>query len=97
MYVPQLPLPPPGALPFPEMLEGGDLLTNSAMTRLPFGVHRDNYINHAEALWDDALKAQVIAILNRDPPPDGPDGIDPAASNTVDIAFLVPLLLGGPG
>lgn len=97
IYIPQIPLPPPGALPFPEMLEGGDLLTNSAMTRLPFGVHRDNYINHAEALWDDALKVQVIAILNRDLQPGDLDGIDPPAHNTVDISFFVPLLLSGPG
>jgi hypothetical protein len=35
-YVPLLPVPPPGLVPFPEVLEGGDLLTNSALTRLPF-------------------------------------------------------------
>ena len=86
-YVPLMPLPPPGALPFPELLEGGDLLTNSAMTRLPFAVHQDNYLNHAEALWDDALKAQIIAILNR----------APLASKATDISFLTPLLLSGPG
>ena len=80
-------LPPPGALPFPELLEGGDLLINSAMTRLPFALHRDNYLNHAEALWDDALKAQIIAILNS----------APLALKTADISFLTPLLLSGPG
>lgn len=85
-YVPLMPLPPPGALPFPELLEGGDLLTSSAMARLPFAVHRDNYLNHAEALWDDALKAQIIAILNR----------APLALKTADISFLTPLLLSEP-
>jgi hypothetical protein len=86
-YIPLTPLPPPGALPFPELLEGGDLLTNSAMTRLPFAVHSDNYLNHAEALWDDALKVQIVAILNR----------APLARRTTDISFLTPLLLSGPG
>ena len=82
-YVPLVPLPPPGALPFPELLEGGDLLTNSLLTRLPFGVHWDNYINHAEALWDDVLKSQVLTVLN---------GI-PWELKTIDFTYLLLLLL----
>jgi predicted esterase len=66
-YVPLVPAPPAGLLPFPELLEGGDVLTNSVATRLPFAFHRDNYINHAEALWDSALQIQVLAILNQSP------------------------------
>jgi predicted esterase len=87
-YVPLLPLPPPGSLPFPELLEGGDLLTHSLLTRLPFAIHRDNPINHAEALWDDALQAQVAEIL---------DAVaQPVAE--IDLSFLTPLLLSGtPG
>jgi hypothetical protein len=65
---PQQPFPP--QLPFPETMNGvGDVLTAAALTRLPFSVHRDNPINHAEALWDGALKLQVVAILNRTPLP----------------------------
>ena len=72
VYVPLMPLPPPPplwpfvgvpVLPSPELLEGGDVLTHSLSTQLPFAVHRNNHINHAEALWDDDLKAQVLAIL----------------------------------
>jgi pimeloyl-ACP methyl ester carboxylesterase len=84
-YVPFLPLPPPGVLPLPELLEGGgDVLTSALLTLLPFAEHRDNYINHAEALWDDGLKGQVVEILNRTPQPVA----IPATS------FLAPLLLG---
>jgi pimeloyl-ACP methyl ester carboxylesterase len=84
IYVPLMPLPPPGAIPVPELLEGGDVLVNSAMTRLPFALHRDNYLNHAEALWDEGLKSQVLSILNRSPLPTAlvitnvdADGADP--------------------
>jgi len=84
VYVPLLPVPPPGLVPFPEVLEGGDLLTNSALTRLPFALHRDNYLNHAEALWNPALQAQVAAILGGTPLPQAlvvsnadRDGTDP--------------------
>jgi hypothetical protein len=45
----------------------GDVLTAASSTRLPFSMHRDNAINHAEALWDSALKMQVLAILNSAP------------------------------
>lgn len=90
-YVPVMPLPPPGSLPFPELLEGGDLLTNSALTRLPFAAHRDNYINHAEALWADDLKAQVLAIINSVPP----SLKVPPSLEKVDLSFLTPLLLSG--
>jgi pimeloyl-ACP methyl ester carboxylesterase len=51
----------------PELTEGrGDLLTADARTRLPFATHQTNPINHAEALWDAVLEAQVLRILGVD-------------------------------
>jgi Asp-tRNA(Asn)/Glu-tRNA(Gln) amidotransferase A subunit family amidase len=47
-----------------EIADGrGDMLTADARTRLPFAVHQTNRINHAEALWDPILHAQVLRIL----------------------------------
>jgi hypothetical protein len=79
-----LPIPPPIPL-LPELTPGaGDVLGSAASARLPFSVHRDNHLNHAECLWDDALKIQVAAILAQDPLPSPlvvscvtPDAADP--------------------
>ena len=50
-----------------ELTEGrGDLLTADARTRLSFAAHQTNPINHAEALWDPVLQAQVLRILGID-------------------------------
>jgi hypothetical protein len=52
-----------------ELTEGlGDLLTADSRTRLRFAdgtvaTHQTNAINHAEALWDPILQAQVLRIL----------------------------------
>jgi pimeloyl-ACP methyl ester carboxylesterase len=47
-----------------ELTEGrGDLLTADSRTRLSFATHQTNPINHAEALWDPTLQAQVLRIL----------------------------------
>lgn len=44
----------------------GDLLVTDARSRLPFSAsHTTNQLNHAEALWDRTLQAQVVAILSR--------------------------------
>ncbi|MDX6400574.1 MAG: hypothetical protein QOF27_1180 [Gaiellaceae bacterium] len=52
-----------------ELTEGlGDLLTADSRTRLSFATHRTNPINHAEALWDPILQAQVLKILGVDIP-----------------------------
>jgi pimeloyl-ACP methyl ester carboxylesterase len=58
-----------------ELTEGrGDLLTADSRTRLPFATHQTNPINHAEALWDTILQAQVLKILGVDiPGGDRPD------------------------
>lgn len=51
----------------PELTEGrGDLLTADARARLPFATHQTNPVNHAEALWDAVLEAQVLRILGVD-------------------------------
>jgi hypothetical protein len=65
-YQTLIPIPP--ALPLPEVTPGvGDVLVAAPLSRLPFGIHRDNPLNHAEALWDAALKIQVAAIVERAP------------------------------
>jgi hypothetical protein len=47
-----------------EITEGkGDILVADRRAGLSFAVHRANSINHAEALWDDGLQAQVLALL----------------------------------
>jgi hypothetical protein len=52
-----------------ELSDGiGDLLTADHRTRLPFATHQTNRINHAEALWDPILQAQVLRILGEDVP-----------------------------
>ena len=53
-----------------ELTEGrGDLLTADARTRLPFAkAHQTNAINHAEALWDPILQAQVLRLLGVEAP-----------------------------
>jgi dolichyl-phosphate-mannose--protein O-mannosyl transferase len=49
----------------PELARGvGDLLVTDANARLPFGAHRTNPINHAEAFWDPNLQQQVLGALN---------------------------------
>lgn len=81
---------PPPVLLLPELTAGiGDLLVAAPMARLPFSFHLDNWINHAEALWDPALKIQVLAILRRGPLPSSfvitcvtPDSTDP--DRTID-------------
>lgn len=51
----------------PELAPGaGDVLVSNASAHLPFSATRTaNPLNHAEALWDPILQAQVIAILAR--------------------------------
>jgi hypothetical protein len=51
----------------PELAPGsGDVLVTDARARLPFSAsHTTNPLNHAEALWDRTLQAQVISILSR--------------------------------
>lgn len=62
-----------------ELTEGrGDLLTADNRTRLPFAVHQTNPINHAEALWDPTLQAQVLRILGVDVPIPQPPGLVPS-------------------
>ena len=69
-YVPLLPLPPPLVVPAPEVTDGvGDVLVASPNAMLPFALHWNNYINHAEALWDPALKLQVLGLLGGSPLP----------------------------
>jgi predicted esterase len=47
-----------------EITEGkGDILVADRRAGLSFGVHRANSLNHAEALWDENLQAQVLALL----------------------------------
>lgn len=61
-----------------ELSEGqGDILTADERTRLPFAVHQTNRINHAEALWDPILQAQVLRILGVDIPIGEPPTIPP--------------------
>jgi pimeloyl-ACP methyl ester carboxylesterase len=60
-----------------ELTEGrGDLLTADSRTRLGWATHQTNPINHAEALWDPTLQAQVLQILGTQIPggetPGGP-------------------------
>ena len=47
----------------PSVDDVNDALSNVIITRLPFAVHQTNRINHAEALWDPILQAQVLRIL----------------------------------
>jgi pimeloyl-ACP methyl ester carboxylesterase len=50
-----------------ELSDGrGDLLTADSRTRLDFATHQTNPINHAEALWDEILQAQVLRILGEE-------------------------------
>jgi len=51
----------------PELAPGaGDLLVADSRAHLPFSASRTtNALNHAEALWDPTLQAQVSAILLR--------------------------------
>ncbi len=51
----------------PELQNGtGDVLVTDARARLPFEAsHGTNPINHADALWDAGLQAQVLAILTQ--------------------------------
>jgi pimeloyl-ACP methyl ester carboxylesterase len=51
----------------PEFAPGlGDVLVADARSHLPFSTTRTtNGLNHAEALWDPTLQAQVVAILSR--------------------------------
>jgi hypothetical protein len=51
----------------PEIGPGtGDILVAAGRAHLPFSATSiDNQLNHAEALWDPTLQAQVIAILSR--------------------------------
>ena len=55
------------ALLSPELTNGsGDLLTSDARAHLPFSLMRTtNFLNHAEALYDPSLQAQVLVILER--------------------------------
>lgn len=49
----------------PEARMGvGDTLVTDARSHLPFEAsHRTNSLNHAEALWSDTLKGQVLSVL----------------------------------
>jgi hypothetical protein len=92
----------------PELAHGsGDLLTADARARLPFAVsHTTNALNHAEALYNPTLQAQVLTILRRfvtspPSPPTPPVGVPdvremrvaPAVA-AVRAAGLVPTLSG---
>jgi len=47
-----------------EITEGeGDMLVADSRSKLSWGVGQSNQINHAEALWDPNLQAQVLQIL----------------------------------
>lgn len=63
----------------PEIGPGtGDILVASARAHLPFSATSlNNPLNHAEALWDSTLQAQVVGILSRlrTPPPPRPRGV----------------------
>jgi Putative serine esterase (DUF676) len=95
----------------PELAHGsGDILTTDAGARLPFALsHTSNPLNHAEALYDPTLQAQVVSILTRlraairPIPPAGrvtvPDVLEmrsTAAMNAVKAAGLQPRLSGSP-
>jgi hypothetical protein len=61
-----IPLPPslPLKSPIPELNHGeGDILVSARRARLPFSIHRDYRINHAEGLWFPLLQMQVASIL----------------------------------
>jgi hypothetical protein len=61
-----LPLPPslPLKTPIPELnYDEGDILVSAQRARLPFSVHRNYRINHAEGLWFPLLQMQVASIL----------------------------------
>ena len=63
----------------PEIGPGtGDILVAAGRAHLPFSATSlNNSLNHAEALWDATLQAQVIGILARlrTPPPPRPRGV----------------------
>jgi hypothetical protein len=63
----------------PEVGPGtGDILVAAARAHLPFSSTTiNNALNHAEALWDPTLQAQVVGILSRlrTPPPPKPRGV----------------------
>jgi len=49
----------------PEETTGGDVLTTDSRSHLPGEAsHHVNPINHAAALWDDALATQVLPVLS---------------------------------
>jgi hypothetical protein len=49
----------------PELKDGvGDTLVTDSSARLSFSTHRENPLNHLEALYDPALQGQVIGILS---------------------------------
>jgi hypothetical protein len=94
----------------PEFGPGiGDLLVTDASAHLPFSTTRTtNPLNHAEALWDPTLQAQVVAILSRLQThtvpanwvvvPDVLDSPNPAnAANQIRAVGLVPVLHGPYG
>jgi pimeloyl-ACP methyl ester carboxylesterase len=50
-----------------EIAEGkGDILVADSRAHLDFSVRQTNSLNHAEALWDPTLQAQVLRILGED-------------------------------
>lgn len=52
--------------PVPELIDGqGDMCVAESRSRLPYAAsHRVNRLNHAEALWDNELKKQVLPLLS---------------------------------
>jgi putative serine esterase DUF676 len=88
----------------PELRHGaGDILTADARAHLPFSRTRTtNPLNHAEALYDPTLQAQVLAVLDRfrtqAPRPTNISFLAPLllSHSRTNVSFLAPLLLNGP-
>jgi hypothetical protein len=50
----------------PEIIQGqGDMLVADGRAHLPFSIQHTNSLNHAEALWDPSLQAQVLSLLGQ--------------------------------
>ena len=50
----------------PEIIQGqGDMLVADSRAHLAFSIPHTNSLNHAEALWDPSLQAQVLSLLGQ--------------------------------